>query len=249
MSDRPDLSSTRAAAERVASEWGLELGEPFAMSNYSTVAPVGDDAVLKLAWEEDDESLHDGEALELWNGNGAVRVLRRSGRALLLERAVPGDDISELPEDEAVAIAVEIATRLWRPAGEPFRRVAGEVPGWLERHPSELTPLALELWETLEPTHDWLLHGDFHHHNILRHGDRYLAIDPKPYLGEREYDIPSFLWNPLSYRMTDRARTEARIAAFVDAGLDDFRIRAWTAIRGAFLGAEPEEAALIASLF
>jgi streptomycin 6-kinase len=93
------------------------------------------------------------------------------------------------------------------------------------------------------------VHVDFHHHNILRHGDRYVAIDPKPYLSEREYDIPSFLWNPLSYRMTDRSRTEARIAAFVDAGLDDFRIRAWTAIRGAFQGAEPEEAALIASLF
>jgi streptomycin 6-kinase len=41
--------------------------------------------VLKVAWEGDDESLHEGEALELWNGEGAVRLLRREGRVLLEE--------------------------------------------------------------------------------------------------------------------------------------------------------------------
>jgi streptomycin 6-kinase len=95
---------------------------------------------------------------------------------------------------------------------------------------------------------DWLTHGDFHHHNILRHGESFVAIDPKPYLADREYDVPSFLWNPLSYDMTDRIRTERRIAAFVAAGLDDYKIRAWTAIRGSYLGACPAEAALIGSL-
>ena len=36
-------------------------------------------------------------------------------------------------------------------------------------------------------------------------------------------------------RMQDREQTERRIQAFVAAGLDDFRIRAWTVIRGAYL--------------
>jgi len=111
-----------------------------------------------------------------------------------------------------------------------------------------LTPLARELYASLEIGREWLVHGDFHHHNILRHGDRFVAIDPKPYLGDREYDVPSFLWNPLSYTMTDRAKTERRIAAFVAAGLDDYKIRAWTVIRGAYLGADGEEAELIRSL-
>jgi hypothetical protein len=35
--------------------------------------------------------------------------------------------------------------------------------------------------------------------------------------------------------MEDREQTERRIAAFVAAGLDDYRIRAWTVIRGAYL--------------
>jgi streptomycin 6-kinase len=101
---------------------------------------------------------------------------------------------------------------------------------------------------SLEISSKWLTHGDFHHHNILHHGERCVAIDPKPYLGDREFDLFSFLRNPLSYRMTDRDRTERRIAAFVAAGLDDYKIRAWTVIRGSYLGLELEEAALARSL-
>ena len=92
------------------------------------------------------------------------------------------------------------------------------------------------------------MHGDFHHHNILRHGERFVAIDPKPYLGEREYDVPPFLWNPLGNRLEDRAMSERRIAAFVGLGLDEYRIRAWTVIRGAYLRNEPDDAERIRAL-
>jgi streptomycin 6-kinase len=234
---RFDLSAAKATALEVAREWGLELGEPFAMSNVSFVAPAGN-AVLKVAWEGDTESLHEGEALELWDGDGAVRLLRRSGRALLEERAVPGDDLSGLPDDEATAIAIDVASRLWRRVGSPFRQVALEVPRWLdeaEREGSELVPLARKLLAELDPSAAWLVHGDFHHHNIIRSGDRFVAIDPKPYLADREYDVPSFLWNPMFNLMDDATQTERRVAAFVAAGLDDYRIRAWTVIRGAYL--------------
>jgi streptomycin 6-kinase len=231
-----DLSAAKAAALEVALEWGLEVGPPFALSNVSYVAPAGD-AVLKVAWEGDTESLHEGDALELWDGDGAVRLLRRSGRTLLEERALPGDDLSSLPDDEATAIAVDVASRLWRRVGSPFRPVAPEVQRWLdaaEREGSELVPLARKLVAELNPGRV-LVHGDFHHHNLLRHGDRFVAIDPKPYLADREYDVPSFLWNPMDNRMEQREQTERRIAAFVAAGLDDSLIRAWTVIRGAYL--------------
>jgi streptomycin 6-kinase len=254
--DGVDLSTAKATADEVAAEWGLELGAPFTLSRYSYVAPVSDDAVLKVAWAGDDESLDEGDALSLWAGNGAVRLLRadKKRRALLEARAVPGHDISELPEDEATAIAVDIATRLWVAAGEPFRWIGDHVPRWLDNaereqdEGSELLPLARELYASLEVGREWLTHGDFHHHNILVHGERFVAIDPKPYLGDREYDLFSFLHNPLSYRMTDRAQTERRIAAFVAAGLDDYKIRAWSVIRASYLGLEPAEVAMVRSL-
>jgi streptomycin 6-kinase len=244
-----DLTATQATAEAVAAEWGLELGSPFMLSRYSYVAPVADDAVLKVSWAEDEESLDEGEALTLWGGNGAVRLLRadKSRRALLEERAVPGDDISELPEHEATAVAVELATRLWVRAGEPFRWIGDHVPRWLENEPGELTPLARELYASLDIGREWLVHGDFHHHNILRHGDRFVAIDPKPYLGDREYDVYTWLHNPLPYTM-DPETTEHRIAAFVAAGLDEYRIRAWAIIRGAYLGGEGVEAEVLGAL-
>jgi streptomycin 6-kinase len=233
---RLDLTVSKALALAAAREWGFELGEPFA-SNVSYVAPAGD-AVCKVAWEGDTESLHEADALELWNGDGAVRLLRRSGRALLEERVVPGNDLSALPDEEATAIAVNLAFRLWRRAGSPFRPVAPEVQRWLDnadREGSQLVPLARDLLAELDPGAQWLVHGDFHHYNILRRRDQFVAIDPKPYLADREYDVPSFLWNPFGNKMEDRQRTERRIAAFVAAGLDDFRIRAWTVIRGAYL--------------
>ena len=256
MDDRPNLEALRQTAEEVAAEWGLELGAPFTLSRYSYVAPVGESAVLKVAWPGDDESLDEADALALWAGDGAVRLLRgdKARRALLEERARPGTDISELSDEAALAVAVEVGLKLWRPARETFRRVADEVPQWIanaEREPDRigwLLELARELWSSFEPGHDWLVHGDFHHHNILRHGDGHVAIDPKPYLADREYDVPSFLWNPLSYRMTELDRTERRIAAFVAAGLDEWKIRAWTVIRGAYLGADEEEASVMRAL-
>ena len=80
----------------------------------------------------------------------------------------------------------------------------------------------------------------------MRDGSRYVAIDPKPYLSDREYDVASFLWNPMDHAMSDREQTERRIAAFVAAGLDDFRIRAWAVIRAAYL--RPEMASPLRAL-
>ena len=92
MDEFPDLEPMRRIASEVAAEWELELGEPFALSRYSYVAPAGDGLVLKVAWHGDDESLHEAQSLELWDGNGAVRLLRSdpARRALLEERARSG---------------------------------------------------------------------------------------------------------------------------------------------------------------
>jgi streptomycin 6-kinase len=250
--DRPDLAPLEAIAREVAAEWGVELGEPFALARYSFVAPAGDDAVLKVTPPEDDESDEEADALELWRGVGAVRLLGRDPRrrALLVERARPGTDVAELPEDEATAVAVAVGSRLWRPAAEPFRWVGDHVPRWLdnaEREGHPLVPLARELHASFAAGRDVLVHGDFHHHNILRSARGPVAIDPKPMLGEPEYDVASFLWNPIPYRMRVDV-TQRRLAAFAATGLDQERMRRWAVIRGAYLGADADEAAVLRAL-
>jgi streptomycin 6-kinase len=253
----PDLELLGAIAADVAADWGVVLGDPFALSRFSYVAPAGADFVLKVTPSGDDESDQEADALEIWNGHGAVLLLRhdRARRAMLLERARPGTDLSELADDEATAIAVEVGLRLWRPATDVFRWIGDHVPRWLDRaerseqQGSDLVPLARELYGSLDVGRDVLVHGDLHHHNILRAGERYVAIDAKAMRGEPEYDVPSFLRNPIGrgYRI-ERETTERRLAAFAAAGLDEGRMRTWALIRCAYLGADENEAVVLRAL-
>ncbi len=249
------LSEAAEVAGQVAAAWGLTLGRPFPLARFSYVAPAGADAVLKVRLPGDDESEHEAEALDLWAGDGAVRLLRSdpARRAVLLERVSPGADLSALPDPTATAIAVAVGLRLWRPAAEPFRWIGDHVPRWLDEARRSwpdrraLVSLACELYAALDPGRGVLVHGDFHHHNLLRSGDRHVAIDPKPMLGEPEYDVAPFLWNPLGSSMTLGA-TERRLAAFAAAGLDEERMRAWAVIRGAYLGVGDNACRVLLSL-
>ena len=120
------------------------------------------------------------------------------------------------------------------------------MPRWLDNAgANELAALARDLYASLDVGRTTLVHGDFHHHNILWSTRGAVAIDPKPMLGEPEYDVPSFLWNPLWHRMS-RDVTERRLASFAAAGLDEERMRVWTVIRGSYL--RPHEAEVLAAL-
>ncbi len=59
--------------------------------------------------------------------------------------------------------------------------------------------------------------------------------------------MPSFLWKPLQYRMTLDV-TERRLAAFAAAGLNEERMRMWSVIRGAYLGADEDEVRVLRAL-
>jgi len=235
---RSAAAGLAATAHAVAREWGLRLEEPYPV-RHSFVAPAGDDAVLKVSPPSDDESLFEADALRIWDGEGAPRLLRHDARrrALLIERARPGHDVTDLADDDAMRMALGVARRLWRPAPpSPFERVADRVPAWLAHvagHP--LVAEAQRRYAALAPRHDVLVHGDLHHHNLLRHDGRWIAIDPKPMLGEPEYDVVTLLWNPIGH-VPDRASVERRIALFTSAGLDPSRIRDWAIVRGSYLG-------------
>jgi streptomycin 6-kinase len=252
---RPAFESPERVASQIAKEWAIELGQPFASSSYAFVAPAGDCAMLKVTSAVDDEADEEPDALAFWNGDGAVRLLRADThrRAMLLERALPGGDLSKLGETEATSVAVELGQRLWREAGRPFRWIGDHVPRWLEQadranNPARaLVGLARELYSSLDVGRSTLVHGDFHHHNILVTGRGHVAIDPKPMLGEREFDVPPFLWNPIDQRMTLEL-AQARVEAFTAAGLDAAKMRAWAVIRGAYLGVDQGEAGVLRAL-
>ncbi len=231
----------RATAEEVAREWGVPLGERLVAGRYSFVALAGDDAVLKVVPIEDDEADHEADALALLGGDGAVRLLRhdRERRAILIERARPGYDASGLSEHEAIRVAIAATKKFWRAKatrGQPFRWIGDHVPRWLDNAGDHyLVRQAKEIYATMNPSDATLVHGDFHHHNLLSHGDRWVAIDPKPMVGEPEFDVPPFLWNPIGHLPT-KDQVERWIGAFAEAGLDANLLRKWAIVRGTYLG-------------
>jgi streptomycin 6-kinase len=230
----------RATAEEVAREWGVPLGERIPAGRFSFVAFAGDDAVLKVVPVEDDEADHEADSLALLAGDGAVRLLRhdRARRAILIERARPGEDASRLSEPEAIHVAVAAAKRIWRPAtrGSPFRWIGDHVPRWLDNAGDHyLVRQAKEIYATMHPSDTTLVHGDLHHHNLLSHGEGWVVIDPKPMVGDPEFDVPTFLWNPIGHLPTQES-VERWIGAFADAGLDANLLRKWAIVRGTYQG-------------
>jgi streptomycin 6-kinase len=229
-------------AHEVALAWDLRLGPRYDWAHYSFAAPAGDHAVLKLTPPEDDDAAHDADALAFWNGRGAVRLLRRDPvrHAMLIERCVPGHDVSAMDDREAIRVALDVGRELWRPVTTgPFRPAGPAMAGWLRdlatRTGHPLLEVATARFATLTPRHEVLVHGDYHHHNLLRHAGRWLAIDPKPFIAEPEFDVVTLLWNPVQLALSPEI-TERRIAQLAAGGLDERRIRDWAVVRGTQLG-------------
>ena len=234
-----------------ADAWGLRLGEPFD-AHISLVVPAqlpdGAPAVLKLNFPEP-ESEHEADALEHWAGDGAVHLLAHDSerRALLVERCEPGTQLWEVAdEEEANRIGAAVLQRLWRPpaAGHRFRLLADEAARWAEELPldwsrlgrpfeRELVGEAVAACRELGPDQGQavVLHQDFHGGNVLRSTrEAWLAIDPKPLVGEREFDAASLLrdrrWElgEASGERRVRRRLDLLVA---ELGLDRERMRRW----------------------
>jgi streptomycin 6-kinase len=234
MTSRPPTDDLAGIARSVAADWGVRLGSPFTSSPGTYVAPAGDSAVLKVRAASDWESDHEPQALLGWAGRGAVRLLRhdRTRRAVLVERAQPGEDLSTVPATRAIEIAATVAQLLWLPAERDFPSIHSFIPAWLDEVAADAEVRTLYDKLTRPPT--TLVHGDLHHHNILRHGDSWVAIDPKPMAGEPEFDIAPLLWNPIGHVPT-QSSVEHCLDVFSSAGLDRWRMHAWAIVRATYL--------------
>ena len=233
--------------------WSLRVGEAYSGGNVAWVArvelPDGAPAVLKLNFPER-ESEGEGDALAFWAGEGAVRLLAadESRRALLIERCEPGTQLWEEPDgEETLRVAAAVLRTLWRPPppGHRFRALADLAAAWAEQLPAtweregrlyeralldEAVAFLREAGpEQGEPV---VVHQDFHSGNVLRATRApWLAIDPKPVVGEREFDTASLLrdrrWE-LRADPSPEARVRCRLdflAAELD--LDRERMRGW----------------------
>jgi streptomycin 6-kinase len=232
IADLPRLAAACAEA------WSLVLEEPLDTPN-SLVVPAGD-AVLKLNAPSHFEAEHEADALALWAGPGAARLLARDDarRALLVERCSPGTRLWDAGADEIAVVADLLPRlRLEPETGHPFRLLADEADRWVEdvprRHelagrPFErsLVHAAVDVFRTVDRAATSLANQDLHGGNVLAaEREPWLVIDPKPLVGEPELDGVGLLRNaafgggtPLVRRWLD---------ALGELGLDRARLQGW----------------------
>lgn len=232
----------------VADRWDLDLAPPFEPGgNISWVAAArrrvdGADAVLKLQHPHP-ESAPEAAGLAAWDGAGSVRLLDHDPErcALLLERCRPGRPISADPDPlRAAREGAAIGARLHAvpvPPGLPTLAAvqaawADQLEAQLVDHPAADPGLARRALATmrrpLPGIPDVLLHGDLNPTNVLAaRREPWLAIDPKPLTGEREFGIaPVVRSRELGHSRADVLGRFDRLTS--ELGLDRDRARGWT---------------------
>lgn len=230
--------------------WDLELGDPFLLSyNYVCAATLKDDteAVLKIG-VPNVELTSEINSLRVYNGQGACRLLEADADKgmLLLERLRPGSMLVTLKDDDqATEIAAELMKKIHRPV--PPQEGFLSLRGWFDElkklrprfaggtgpFPEKSFALAEGLIRDLfaEDRPQVLLHGDFHHFNILSSERGWLVIDPKGVAGPAEYEAGPLLTNPYNFMPGEAEairRTQRRIAILSEhLGFEPQRLRLW----------------------
>ncbi|UPW08462.1 aminoglycoside phosphotransferase family protein [Gordonia terrae] len=233
-------------------EWALRRdGDELWHGFESLVVPVfdreGAPAVLKVAFDGDDEGAHEALGLHHWHGRGAVRMLRADPRrrAILLER-LTRRDLTTVDDDEACLVVAGLYGRLHIPAPGRLTPLTAHLERWLDDLagiprdapvPRRFVEQALSLGRDFladAATVGVIVHGDLHHENVLADADgRWVAIDPSPMSGDAHYELAPMMWNRLDTRASDvRYDIRRRFSTITDAAnLDPDRARDWVIVR------------------
>jgi streptomycin 6-kinase len=243
------LNSAIAFSEK---HWGCKVLQPFKLS-YNYVAPVlfrdGRQGVLKLC-PEASECINEIETLQWYHGEVLCKMMDcvASRGIILLEQLSPGTGLNMITDErKSIEIAVSLIMRMRvlkisgnnKVAGvsrrfegierlrKHFRGSSGLFPEGVVAEVERLLPLLIA---TQKDT--YLLHGDFHHENILSSGPDWKLIDPKAVHGEVEYELIPFLLNNLARNSFEEVIAN-RIDQFANAlGINPRRIYDWGLCHG-----------------
>jgi len=223
--------------------WALTAdGAPFSTRFGRHLMPVragGQPAMLKIA--DGPEEQAGARLMAWWGGDGAARVLKIEGSAILLERVAGPRDLAQMArggaDDEATRILCGAAKQLHEPRAAPPPATLVPLDRWhrslanaAESRGGPFAPAWAMARDLLANPRDVVvLHGDLHHENVLDGGTRgWLAIDPKGLIGERGFEYANLFRNPDAEVALQPGRLARQARVVVEtAGLDPARLLAW----------------------
>ncbi|MGC0273377.1 aminoglycoside phosphotransferase family protein [Pseudactinotalea sp. Z1739] len=211
----PDLVAR--AVQRWSLHLGEPFGVGTASWTAPGTLPDGTPVVLKVTYPHS-EAQFEAIALRIWQGHSAVELLDHHGGdwALLMRRAMPGHLLlnDQAPPEHRLQTAMNILADLHRAPLEEFtmpslRRVAAHwstvaterantwshlYEGFRSEMQYGLDLLAAFADPVATPAPTVALHGDLNPGNVLLDAPtagpaRWLAIDPKPMVGDPGYDL------------------------------------------------------------
>ncbi len=195
--------------------------------------------VLKIYKIHSDE-LMSAEVLLHYNGQAAVQLVAYCEKAILIKQVGGGVNLSKRDDKKSTIIYCDIVEKLFNvstrlPKLKKLIELINGFDQYLQKNPNcnekklfiEARDLYIILCETQQS--QLVLHGDLHHYNILQNNDKtWLAIDPKGYIGEREYEIGAFLRNPIDDKVHQLKTIHSRLAIIEQRlNLNMARVRKW----------------------
>ena len=221
--------------------WNLTPdGDPI-VTRAARLLPVmrdGQKAMLKLSVKEEERA--GAVLMAWWNGDGAARVIVHEDGALLMERAMGSDSLSDMActgrDEKACTILCATAAQLHAPRARPFPELT-PLTHWFHAlsstaaaHGGLLSRCDAASRMLLATPQDVIpLHGDLHHDNVLDFGSRgWLAIDPKCLIGERGFEFANIFCNPNVAEAAEPSRFAGRLAVVTEAArLERNRLLLW----------------------
>ena len=225
-------------------QWGLTNVQPVSNLSFNFVAFAisrqRESVVLKIG-VPNRELTSEMAALKFFNGDGMCHIMEcdEEKSMFLLERLQPGQMLAELEDDnQRTHIAIDVMEKLLKPlesSGLPLARerapafhkfiklsdwfdglkkVREEFGGGTGIFPKEIFERVESSLPELFDDEQYLLHGDFHHYNILSSERGWLAIDPKGVIGPADYEIGPLMlnpWNELMDRTKFKVQTMNRV--------------------------------------
>ena len=247
------LDSLPEITAKIANEHSLSGLTPvnnmtfnYVASGYQNDKPI----ILKIGMNSK-ALTKESSCLKAFAKHAVAKVIADDTNMIIMQRAVPGSTLKDhFPDNDIYATKILCASikelhKASIPESHNFYHLS-ELFKTLDQKldiPDEILTKAKHLRDDLlkSTTKEVLLHGDLHHDNILKNGDRpvdrsfgasgWLVIDPKGFIGDPAFEPAAYLCNPIPELLQEnqpREIIENRInICSAELDIDSRRIADW----------------------